>query len=149
MFGLIPRREKEKFGYPMRLRDEFKTLYDRLFNGLPMMIEPLIEPEHFWNLDVNETEKEVIVRAEVPGFEPADLDVELRKNRLIIKAEKKHEVEKKEEKEFEYAERVYERFVDLPVAVETAKVEATYRNGVLEVHLPKTEEAKGHRVTVK
>jgi HSP20 family protein len=150
MFGLIPRREKEKVGYPMpRVRDEFKTLYDRLFNGWPMVFEPLAEAEHFWNLEMNETEKEVIVRAEVPGFEPADLDVELRKNRLIIKAEKKHEVEKKEEKEYEYAERRYERFVELPVAIEAAKVEATYRNGVLEIHLPKTEEAKGLRVPVK
>ena len=96
MFALIPRREKENVGYPLpRLRYEFKTLYDRLFNGWPMLFEPLTEREHFWNLEVNETEKEMVVRAEVPGFEPADLDVELRNGRLIIKAEKKHEVEKK------------------------------------------------------
>jgi HSP20 family protein len=149
MFGLIPRREKESFGYPVpRLRDEFKTLYDRFFNGFPMVFEPFIEREHFWNLDVNETEKEVVVRAEIPGFEPADLDVELRNNRLFIKAETKHEVEKKESG-YEYAERRYERFVELPAEVALAKVEANYRNGVLEVRLPKTEEAKGLRVPVK
>ncbi len=149
MFGLIPRREKEKVGYPLpRLRDEFKTLYDRFFNGWPMLFEPLTEPEHFWNLEMNETEKEVVVRAEVPGFEPADLDVELRNNRLTITAEKKHEGEEKE-KGYEYAERRYERVVELPVETDSAKVEATYRNGVLEIHLPKTEEAKGLRIPIK
>lgn len=148
MFGLIPRRERETVGYPVpRLRDEFKTLFDRVFNGWPLLYEPLAEREAFWGLEVKETDKEVIVRAEIPGFELADLDVELLRGRLIIKAEKKLEVEKKEEKE--YTERRYERFVDLPVEVDPEKIEATYRAGVLEVHLPKMEEAKGVRVTVK
>jgi HSP20 family protein len=149
MFGLVPRREKEKVGYPIpRLPDEFKALYDRFFNGWPMLFEAFPEPEHFWGLEVKEAEKEVVVRAEVPGFEAADLDVELRNNRLIVTAEKKREAKEKE-KGFEYAERRYERFVELPVEVEAAKVEATYRNGVLEVHLPKTEEAAGRRIPVK
>jgi len=149
MFGIIPRKEKENVGFPMpRLRNEFETLYNRFFGGLPMLFEPLTEREHFWNLEVNETEKEMVVRAEIPGFEPADLNVELWKNRLTIKAEKKH-VEEKKETGYEYAERRYERFVELPVEIAPAKVEATYRNGVLEVHLPKTEEAKGLRIAVK
>jgi len=88
------------------------------------------------------------VRAEVPGFEPADFEVELRNNRLMIKAAKTHEEEKKE-KGYEFAERRYERFVELPVEVEPAKVEATYRNGVLEVHLPKPAEATPRRIEVK
>src|SRR5260370_40142776 len=118
MFGLIPRREKEKVNYPVpRPREEFKALYDRFFNGWPMLFEPFIEPERFWNLEMKETEKEVLVRAEVPGFEPADLDVELRSNLLIVKAEKKHEPAKKA-KGFEYAERRYERVVELPVGIE-------------------------------
>jgi HSP20 family protein len=149
MFGLIPRREKERVGLPMpRLGDEFKALYERFFNGWPMLFEPVAEAEHFWGLEVKEVGKEVVVRAEVPGFEAADLDVELRNNRLLITAEKKREAKEKE-KGYEYAERRYERFVELPVEIEPAKVEATYRNGVLEVHLPKTEEAKGWHVPVK
>ena len=56
---------------------------------------------------------------------------------------------RKKENGYEYAERRYERFVELPVEIEPTKVEATYRNGVLEVRLPKTEEAKGLRVPVK
>jgi len=148
MFGLTPVKEKP-FGYPTaRMRDEFKALQDRLFSTWPMLFEPINDREHFWNLDVTETEKEIAVRAEIPGFEPADLDVQIRDNQLIIKAEKKQEVAEKE-KGFGFAERRYERFIVLPMKVEPAKVEATYRNGVLEVHLPKAEEAKGHRVPVK
>lgn len=147
MFGLIPRREKMRAGYPMNLRDEFKALYDRFFNDWPMGIGPRLEPERFWDLDVKDVEKEVVVRAEIPGFEPAELDLELRNNWLIIKAEKKYE-KKEKEKTHEYAERRYERFVELPAAIDAAKVEAMYRNGVLEVHLPKTEEAIGTHIPV-
>jgi HSP20 family protein len=149
MFGVVPRREKEPVSFPVpRFRDEFKTLYDRFFGAWPMLFEPLAEREHFWNLEVKETEKEVVVWAEVPGFEPADLEVELRNNRLFIKAEKKQETPKKENG-FEYAERRYERFVELPAEVAPAKVEATYRNGILEIHLPKTEEAMSLRIPIK
>jgi HSP20 family protein len=154
MFGLIPRKEKERVGYPMpALRNEFKALYDRFFGGWPMMFEPTLEPESFWGLEMKETEKEVVLRAEIPGFEAGELEVEFLKNRLMIKAEKKHEVkekgkEKETEKREEFVERRYERFVELPVEIEPTKVEATYRNGVLEVHLPKTEEAKAHRIPV-
>ena len=144
MFGLMSRKE-----YPMpRPRDEFKALYDRFFGGWPMLFEPLVEPERLWGLEVKDAEKEVLVRAEIPGFEAADLDVELWNNRLTIKAEKKHEKEEKENG-YEYAERRYERFVELPVESDPAKVAATYRNGVLEIHLPKTEAAKALHIPVK
>jgi HSP20 family protein len=148
MFALKPWNEKEMVGYPVpRFRNEFKTLFDRWFGGLPTMFEP-IAPNHFWDLEVKELEKEFVVRAEVPGFEPPELDVELRNNRLWIKAEKKFEKGMKE-KEYEFAERHYERFVEMPAEIEPGKVEATYRNGVLEIHLPKAKEAVGRRITVK
>jgi len=130
----------------VRLRNEFKALHDRLFGTLPGSFEPFVEMERFWGLEMKDADKEFIVRAEMPGFEATEMEVELRNNRLMIKAEKKHEPK---DKEAEYMERHYERFVELPEAVEAAKVEAIYRNGVLEVHLPKTEEAAGRRIPVK
>lgn len=149
MFALRPWKDKEMVRHPVPgLRNEFKALYDRLLTGLPALFEPIMEPEYFWDLEVNETEKDVVVRAEMPGFEPAELNVELRNHRLFIKAEKKVE-ETKKEKGTKVTERHYERVVELPVETEPAKVEATYRNGVLEVHLPKTKESMGHRIPVK
>jgi HSP20 family protein len=147
MFGLIPRREREKVGYAVpRLRDEFKALYNRFFNGWPMLFEPYPQWEHFWGFEVKDVEKEVIVRAEIPGFEAEELNVELRNNRLFIKAGKKRG---EKEKDYEYTERRYERVVELPFGIDPAKVEAIYRNGVLEVHLPKMEEAMGRCIPVK
>jgi len=147
MFRLAPWRERVNPPVP-RLGNEFKPLFERLFSGWPMMFEPHLEPERFWNLEVFDAEKEMVVRAEVPGFEAADFEVELRNNRLLITAAKKHETEAKE-KGYEFAERRYERFVELPVEIDPAKVAATYRNGVLEVHLPRAEEAKGRHIEVK
>jgi len=130
------------------MRDEVTTLFDRFFGGWPLMFEPHGAMDRFWNLEVVEAEKELIVRAEVPGFEATDFAVELRNNGLTIKAEKKLPPTEKE-KPTEYAVRRYERFVELPMEPDPAKVEATYRNGVLEVHLPRPEEAKPRLIPVK
>jgi HSP20 family protein len=147
MFLLTPwRKETAWENYPpARLHEEFKTLFDRFFGG-PIPFAP--ERERIWNLEMEETEKEVMVRAEAPGFEAEEFHVEVRGDALMLKAEHKHE-KKENEKEYEYAERKYERYVTLPAPVAMEKVEAVYRNGVLEVRLPKTEEAKAFRVTVK
>jgi len=147
MFALTPWRVTEKMGLPVpNLRNEFATVFDRLLNGFPELLDAPLELGRFWNLEMMETEKEVFVRAEVPGFEAADLTVELMNNRLLIRAEKKIEAT---EKKADYVERRYERFVELPVEIEPAKVDAVYRNGVLEVHLPRAEAAKPHRIPVK
>jgi len=119
-----------------------------MFRGMPAMFEAFTEPNYFRDLEVKETEKEVVVRAEVPGFEAAELEVELRNNCLHIRAEKKPEAENKE-KDYEYTERRYERYVELPVETDPAKVEAMSRNGVLEVRLPKAETAFARRIPVK
>jgi len=148
MFLMAPwRKETAWENYPpARLREEFKPLFDRFFGGWPTLIEP--ERERSWNLEMKETEKQLVIRAEAPGFEAEEFCVEVRGDALLLKAEHKHE-KKENEKEYEYAERKYERYVTLPAPVATEKAEALYRNGVLEVRLPKTEEAKTHCVLVK
>ena len=153
MFGMTPWKGKEPTRttwYPEhpieKLREEFVGLYDRLFSHLPAMVEP----ERFWKLEVEDNEKEVVVRAEVPGFEAEEFDIQLRGNHLVVKAEHKEETkEKKEETEvLERHTRKYERFVTLPAGTDLEKVEARYHSGVLEVKLPKTAEAMARRVPV-
>jgi len=144
MFGIAPWRKPEA-AYPLTMREEFKTLFDRVFGNWPMAFEP---EENFWNLNMEETEKEVLVRAEVPGFEPEEFEVSVHGERLLIKAE--HKVEEKEKKVGRtYGHLRYERYMTLPAPVEVAKAEALYRNGILELKLPKTEEAKPHKIEVK
>jgi HSP20 family protein len=99
-------------------------------------------------LDFDENEKEFIVRAEAPGFEAEDLDIQVSGNLLTIKAQKKRESKEKKGDGY-YEERHLERVVTLPADADPDKIEATYRNGILEIHLAKTEDAQRKRIPVK
>lgn len=103
--------------------------------------------------DVSETDKEIEVVAELPGVEEKDIDVSLADDRLTIKGEKKSESEKKE-KGYQLIERSYgsfERSMRLPCEVESDKVRAEFKNGVLKVTLPKLPglETKTKKIPVK
>jgi HSP20 family protein len=102
-------------------------------------------------IDLYEGDQAVVIKAEVPGLDTADLKVDLTDSILTISGEKKKEKEIKEEA-YTYSERSYGTFsrsLHLPCAVESDKAKATFKNGILEVNLPKTEEAKKRHVTVK
>jgi HSP20 family molecular chaperone IbpA len=95
-----------------------------------------------WDVNMDETDKEVVVRAEAPGFEPGEFDIDVRGDMLTIRAEHKEtEDQAKEGAARQWGSRRLERSFTLPVTVDPDKVEAHYRNGVLEVHLPRTEQA--------
>jgi len=140
--ALLPRAETP-FGW---MPEEFSTLFNRLFSTWPIMETP--EWTYPWGVTTEETEKEIVVRVELPGFTPEEVKVELMGEMLTVEAEHKEPAEKKEEKtERRYAH--VKRTVSLPPGVELEKVEATYRNGVLEVHVPRKPEAAGRRIEVK
>ncbi len=149
MFSIIPRRERgEMFrANPIEeFRREFSSLFDRAFPVWPFPFET--RWENYWGFAMEEMENEYVVRAELPGFEASELDVRLEGNMLAIRAEHPEKGEAKEER----VERPYgrlERTMTLPAGLNPEKVEARYRNGVLEVHLPKTPEAHGRRIEVK
>jgi len=150
MFGLVPWRETEKAAFPlMNPRNEFKALFDRFFNAWPLPFEPIMDRERFWGVELEETDKELLVRAELPGFAADELEVHLRGNELMLRAEKKVEAPENEKKPTVTERRRYERIVTLPVETDPEKVEANYHNGVPEVHLPKTPAALIKRVPVK
>jgi HSP20 family protein len=95
-------------------------------------------------IDVIETDKEVIATAEMPGLEKQDIKINVTEDRLEISAETKHE-EKKEEKGYVYRERrsgSYYRAISLPSPVDPDSSKASYKNGVLEIKMPKTEVKK-------
>ena len=93
--------------------------------------------------DVTETDKSVNVSVELPGMTEEDIDISLSGNTMTIRGEKK--IEHEEERKGVYmSERHYGSFhrtVPLPAGVDPDKAEATYKNGVLTVSIPKTEEA--------
>ncbi len=128
-----------------RLRDEMDTLFNQFFGNLPEALERTFGRDRFWALDFDENEKEYILKAEAPGFEAGDLDVSVSGNLLTIKAGKKQE--KKGDHSFE--ERHLERVITLPAGTDPDKVEAKYHNGILEIHLAKTEDAQRKRIPVQ
>ena len=102
-------------------------------------------------LDVYEEKDEVVVKAELPGLSKEDIEVNLTGSTLTVKGEKKKEEEVKE-KDYYRCERSYGSFVrslELPSEVKADQISASFKNGVLEVRLPKTEEAKKKEVKVK
>jgi HSP20 family protein len=102
-------------------------------------------------LDIFEEKDDLVVKAELPGMEKDDVEVNLTDHTLTIKGEKKKEDEVKEEKYYR-SERSYGSFVrtlQLPADVQADKVKASFKNGILEVRLPKTEEAKTKEIKVK
>ena len=102
-------------------------------------------------VDIFENRDNILVKAEIPGMEKEDLDVTVKDNVLVIKGEKKKESEVKEEGGVR-SERYYgyfNRTLPLPAYVDAANVKATYKNGVLELTLPKKEEAKSKQIKVE
>ena len=101
--------------------------------------------------DVSETQNELIVKGEVPGMDQKDIDINLSDGLLTIKGEKKHEKEDKNEN-YHCVERHYGKFsrtMRVPFEVEADKVDATYKDGVLKVTLPKSETAKPKKIEIK
>ncbi|MBS3917663.1 MAG: Hsp20/alpha crystallin family protein [Deltaproteobacteria bacterium] len=107
--------------------------------------------EWFPALDVSETKNDIVVKTEVPGLDPKDIDISLSEGVLAIKGEKKQEKEEKEEN-YHLIERSFGSFtrsVRLPGDVQSDKITASYKNGVLKVTLPKSEEAKKKEIKIK
>ncbi len=114
---------------------------------------------HFWTdleatspaIEVSEDKNDVLVKAELPGMKKEDLEINVEERLLTIRGEKKKEEERKGEGYF-YSERSYgafERCIEIPRDVQSDKAHASFKDGVLEVRLPKTEEAKRKEVKVK
>jgi len=102
-------------------------------------------------VDLFEEKDDIVVKAELPGMDKENIEVNLTDHHLTIKGEKKKEEEIKEENYYR-AERSYGAFLrtlELPKDVHADKVKANFKNGILEVRLPKTEEAKAKEIKVK
>ena len=142
-----PRRDLwDPFTGLAEIQDEVNRLFDaslRRHGGFDGVFSPA--------LDVVVEKDNVLVKADLPGLGKDDISVTLQDNYLTIKGEKKHETEQKEANYF-LSERVHGTFtrtIELPVAVDAAKIDARFKDGVLQVTLPKTEEAKPRQIEVK
>ncbi len=144
--NLVPfTREK---GELARLHKDMDDLVSSFFGGRPLLFS---EREVWPALDISEDETTITVKAEVPGCRAEDVDIAVQGNILTISGEKKQEQEKKE-KGYYYAERSYGSFrrdITLPSDVESTKIDAHCKDGILTISMPKSEKAKAIKVKVK
>jgi len=134
-------------------RTELDRLFDSFFRGTLSTEERDWDQALSWGppLDVEETDQELLVRAEVPGMTPEDLQISISGNALVISGEKKEQAERSEGG-YLYQERRYGSFrreVPLPTAVDPNDVKAEYKNGVLQIRLTKSQEVLPKRISIK
>lgn len=130
------------------LVDEFERLVNHFWSSWqPVVLQPVFAP----TMDIHEEKDKLVVKAELPGVEKDDLEITLDDNTLRIQAEKKQE-EVTEGTDFYACERHfgrYSRLISLPFRVDADKVSASLDDGVLEIRLPKAEEAKRKQITLQ
>jgi HSP20 family protein len=103
-------------------------------------------------VDVYDSKDDILVKADLPGLKKEDIEVTVEDNRLILKGEKKNGYEEESGKDFLKSERFYGSFyraLGLPVAVNAERVKAVYKDGVLELTLPKREEVKPKQIDIR
>jgi HSP20 family protein len=139
----------------LSLHREVNRLFDDVLRGFGSGLPSFGNGSAFragWpSVEISEVDKEIKVTAEVPGLEEKDIEVLLHDGVLTLKGEKRSE---SEDKDRQFSERYYGRFerrIPLGVEADEDKIDATFRNGILTVTLPKTEKGQSQvkRIAIK
>ena len=144
-----PFRELAPFREFERMRREMDRFWDSFFERRPAKAGE--EGEFLPSIDLAEKDNELVVKCEVPGMDPKDINISLSDGVLTIRGEKKQEREEKEA-DYHLVERSYGSFsrsIQLPKQVQSEKISASYKNGILKITLPKSEEAKKKEIKIK
>lgn len=149
--ALERRRPKFMMRSPFRELSRLEREMEDAFGRLPA--GRLGDWERGWTpaVDMVDHDDEIVLRADLPGLDEKDIEVRVHDHVLTIQGERKEETEEKKE-DYYYSERSYGAFartLSLPAGVEADKVKATFKKGVLEVHLPKAKEAKAKKIEIK
>lgn len=136
-------------------QDPFRALRQDMDEMFESWAKDLKLPETTWTraefwprMNVSETDKDMLITAELPGIDPKDVEITLSGNQLLVKGEKKSEAEEKKDdkgRAFHRVERSYgsfQRLMSLPYEVDPDKVQASFKDGVLTLNLPKPAEVQ-------
>lgn len=135
----------------LNMQREVNKMFNSFFRGDTQDDGSLIPSVWTPAVDVAEHENQYIVKVELPGVTKDDVKITMQQNVLTIRGEKKQETETKDSN-FHRVERSYgsfQRSFSLPTHVKNEKIEASYKDGILTVTLPKAEEAKPKQIEVK
>lgn len=131
-------------------QDDMNRVFSDFFGRAPLrrtLSEGLWAPL----MDIEETKDELVVKAEIPGMTKDDIKIQITHDVLSISGERKREEETKD-KTYHRIERTYgkfQRIIRLPTEVQSGKTKATYENGVLTIHIPKSEEVKPKEISIE
>jgi len=134
----------------MSVRDEMNHVLNEVFGRGTNDESSWVSGTWAPAVDIYETDGALVMKAELPGFSKDDINIELKENTLIIKGERQREDEVKEGN-YHRRERTYgafQRSFMLPTTIDREKVNASYKDGVLELRLPKMQEAQPKRIAV-
>ena len=132
---------------------EWVTPFDRMYNGSLIRNHPRWHESNHWNLalDVAENENGFLVKASIPGIDPEDLEITFSDSVFTFKGELQEEDNFEKDKYYlrERKHGSFMRSISLPSTIDGDNIEAQYRSGVLELHLPKREEARPKKIKIQ
>jgi HSP20 family protein len=142
--------------HPYRELEEIGERFNRLFGGVPARRdagrEALTVADWVPRVDIIEDDREYLIKAEIPEVDKKDVKVTVQEGVLTVQGERKQEKEEDNGKRFHRVERFYGTFVRsffLPEDVDVEKLRAEFKDGMLLVHLPKTEKLKPKAVEIQ
>lgn len=143
---------------PMKELETMRRDMERLFEDV---FEPTLRRRRWWpkpseegiivpSINMYDRKNEIVVKAEIPGVEKDNIDLSITKDGLTLKGEFKKDEEVKEEDYYsrEISHGSFTRTISLPAEVDSEKAKASFKNGILEIVLPKKEEAKPKEIKV-
>jgi HSP20 family protein len=138
---------------PARELNTIQSEMNRLFNSFfdsPTPSNSAAPRRWIPAMDLSESEQEFVLRADLPGLDENDVNIELEDSVLTVSGERKSEHEERKEGYYrvERASGKFSRSLTLPEGVDPEQINASFENGVLEVHIPKPEQRKPHRVAI-
>lgn len=132
--------------YLVQMQRDMEKMFTDLRRGFDLQVEEATKfiQKFIPSINVTEDENKITIKVELPGVEPKDVNLTIENDTLVIEGEKKEEKQSEQEKvkilESTYGH--FKRVIALPETIDANKTEASYKNGVLTIILPKKEEAK-------
>ncbi len=147
-----PRRGSPMVWNPFREMEQMERMMDEAF-GRPIIRRRLPEEEFIWSpaIEMYEKDNNYIVRMELPGIKPEDVDISVSGETLTVKGQRNPPEDIKDEA-YQLCETCYGNFtrsITLPESVNADKIEANFENGILDIRIPKAEEAKPKQIKIQ
>ena len=133
------------------LREKMNRMFEDIFSQRSGEGKEMVTCSWAPAVDIFETEKELVLSAEIPGIDEKDIEIKVEDNTLSLKGERKFEKETKEEN-YHRLERSYGSFFrafTLPNSIDPERIQAAHENGVLKITMPKREERQPRKVKIR